>query len=88
MQKNAEVVSVQLGEFSQSGHTHVFKAQIEKQNILVCHLGSFSSWPCLWRQRWLLSKCDTRDLLCISELQEGGIIWHNNVGEALVSCWE
>ena len=34
MQKNAEVVSVQLGEFSQSGHTHVFKAQIEKQNIL------------------------------------------------------
>ena len=43
MQKNAEVVSVQLGEFSQSGHTHVFKAQIEKQNIRVCHLGSFSS---------------------------------------------
>lgn len=43
MQKNAEVVSVQLGEFSQNGHNHVLKAQIEKQNILVCHHGSFSS---------------------------------------------
>lgn len=43
MQKNAEVVSVQLGEFSQMGTFHVLKAQIEKQNILVCHHGSFSS---------------------------------------------
>lgn len=31
MQKNAEVVSVQLGEFSQNGHNHVLKAQIETE---------------------------------------------------------
>lgn len=35
--KNAKVISVQLGEFSQSGHTRVFSTQMQKQNILEPH---------------------------------------------------